>query len=673
MMPRFAIATIALLALGVIAACAPDSAEEKPQAVSDTDEASSPQARAAEQSASSTGTGTISGEDRHQLTSKRAAEPRSTEGYPDRRGQAMPGKRPDPAKKTAAPTVPPTSEAGRPGSSQNRLAQAAASASDFTVFRNTVTGTSGTSAVEPTAANDRNGVLVTGNFYANVSRDNGLTFDATPLDPSANEVYGGFCCDQVAYAVDRGSYSLVFWLIQYRYKAAAQRNALKLRMFRGRSDLLDKEDSCSWNFEPQRDFERDTKQWLDFNQVSHTSKYLYITTNVRDADKATLPQVDTNDPRVGGLIFRIALDDLDDGNCKIDYRYWYEKGNPYISPVQNAGSTMYLATHVPGFLEGDNLRIYSIADSSTDLKKKDKDIENFKDIDGHCPLPDGKNPCKDAHNGRMSGFRSGNTIGWLWMGDEDKHFPFPHVRAAVFETGTLKKVLEHQIWSNDFAWQLPTVGVNQKGDLGVILYAMGGGRFPKVQGFILTDPRNWSGIQMNAIAPSTSGADADGWGHYASVRPYGNCTDTYLGSAYTSEGGVQRGRLVWFGRKNDGCADLAVTTLLALPTKVTRGNILSITQITRNIGSATASASTTRYYLSRDATKSSDDIRLNAETSVPALSAENSVTGPVASATVPTNLSGEYRLFACADDRSAVSEITDTNNCFLGVQTITVQ
>jgi hypothetical protein len=217
------------------------------------------------------------------------------------------------------------------------------------------------------------------------------------------------------------------------------------------------------------------------------------------------------------------------------------------------------------------------------------------------------------------------------------------------------------------------VGVNQKGDLGVILYAMGGGRFPKVQGFILTDPRNWSGIQMNAIAPSTSGADADGWGHYASVRPYGNCTDTYLGSAYTSEGGVQRGRLVWFGRKNDGCADLAVTTLLALPTKVTRGNILSITQITRNIGSATASASTTRYYLSRDATKSSDDIRLNAETSVPALSAENSVTGPVASATVPTNLSGEYRLFACADDRSAVSEITDTNNCFLGVQTITVQ
>lgn len=611
-----------------------------------------------------TGTGTIAGEMRRDLTMRGTPSPRFPGSSPRPLRQARTADPRELAEASFAPTVPPTAEGTAPARSPDRHTRAVNAADNFTIFRNTIAGTSTANAVEPTAANDRNGILVTGNFYANISRDNGLTFDSQPLDPSADEVYGGFCCDQVAYAVDRGASSLVFWLIQYWYDPSAQRNALKLRLFRGRSDLLSKSDSCNWNFEPQRNFELDANLWFDFNQVSHTSRFLYITTNVRDADKE-------NNPRIGALIFRISLDDLDDADCNIGYRYWYEEGHPYITPVQNAGSTMYFATHVPGALEGDNLRIYSIADSATKLEKTDKDIANFKDIDGNCPLPDSQDPCEDQHSGRMSGFRSGNTIGWLWMGDEDKDFPFPHVRVAVFETGTLNKIVEHQIWNTDFAWQLPSVGVNQQGHLGVLLYAMGGGRFPKVQGFILTDPRNWSNIQMNAIASSTSGAD--GWGHYGSVRPYGNCPDTFLGSAYTSEGGEQKGRLVWFGRAADGCADLAVTALLALPTTLARGERLAITQITRNIGSAAAGASTTRFYLSRDGTQSADDMLLSAETAVPSLGAGGSVTGPVAEATIPSSASGSYRLLACADDRSVVSEITDTNNCYLGAQTITVE
>ena len=621
-------------------------------------------ARPEAKSGNRTGLGSLTGDTRPIRRLRQQPAARESAAAPTTPTQAKPVAAAEREEASFAPTVPPTAE-GATG--QTATTRAAAS---FTVFRNTVAGTSGSTAVEPTAANDRNGVLVTGNFYANTSDDSGLTFNDEPLDTDADEVYGGFCCDQVAYAVDRGDYSLVFWLIQYRYDPGAQRNALKLRLFRGRSTLLSQADSCNWNFEPKRNFELDDEQWFDFNQVSHTAKYLYVTTNVRDADEAPDPADASNDPRVGALIFRIALDDLDDGDCHIDYRYWYEEGTPYISPVQNAGSTMYLGAHVPGFVEGDNLRIYSVADSSTELDKKDKDVSNYKDIDGDCPLPDGQDPCEDQHDGRMSGFRSGSTIGWLWMGDQDNGFPFPHVRVAVFETGSLDKVLEHQIWSRDFAWQLPTVGVNQQGDLGVLLYAMGGGRFPRVQGFILTDPRNWSSIQMNAIAASTSGAD--GWGHYGSVRAYGNCPDTFLGSAYTSEGSTRKGRFIWFGQSGDGCADLSVTGLLAIPAGIARGETLSMTQVTRNIGSASAGASTTRFYLSRDGAKSDDDILLGAGTAVPSLVANGSVVGPPASATIPTSANGAYRIVACADDRTVVSEITDTNNCYTNTQTITV-
>ena len=98
-----------------------------------------------------------------------------------------------------------------------------------------------------------------------------------------------------------------------------------------------------------------------------------------------------------------------------------------------------------------------------------------------------------------------------------------------------------------------------------------------------------------------------------------------------------------------------------------------MTQITRNIGSATAGASSTRFYLSRDTSKSSEDILLPAETAVPSLVRGGSVTGPAATAIIPSSASGVYRILACADDRAVVTEITDTNNCFVGVQSVTVK
>ena len=623
---------------------------------------------------SRSGTGTIQGAVRRVRTrAANASPPPRPRGYPERERDRKAAPSTTNARVRSDPASSPTgnSDPLPPPETIEEGSEAATSRSSWVVFRNTVVGTSTASAVEPNAANDRNGILVTGNFYANTSSDNGMTVASEALDTDDDEVYGGFCCDQVAYAVDRGSYSLVFWLLQYRYDSGDHRNALKLRMFKGRSSLLSQSDTCNWNFEPARNFELEPKQWFDFNQISHTSKFLYITTNVRDAAEASDPGDSSNDPRVGGLIFRIDLDDLDDGDCNISYRYWYEEGHPYISPVQNAASTMYLATHVSGFFEGAKLRIYSIADGSTSLEEKDKNITNYKDIDGNCPLPDGNDPCEDQHDGRMSGFRSGSTIGWLWMGDEDSEFPFPHVRVAVFETGTLDKVLEHQIWSNNFAWQLPSIGVNQSGNLGVVLYAMGGGRFPRAEGFILDDPRNWNGTQMHTIASSTSGTD--GWGHYGSVRPYGNCPGTFLASVYTSEGGSQKGRLVWFGKESDGCADLNVSAVMVLQASLSRGDLLSMTQVTRNIGSATAGASTTRYYLSRDTEKSSDDILLPAESAIPQLVRNGSVTGPAVTAIIPSSASGSYHVLACADDRALISEISDTNNCFAGTQTVTVK
>ena len=80
-----------------------------------------------------------------------------------------------------------------------------------------------------------------------------------------------------------------------------------------------------------------------------------------------------------------------------------------------------------------------------------------------------------------------------------------------------------------------------------------------------------------------------------------------------------------------------------------------------------------RFYLSRDTSKSSDDILLAEDTAIPSLVRGGSVTGPVANAIIPSSASGAYRVIACADDRAVISEISDTNNCFAGTQTVNVK
>ena len=98
---------------------------------------------------------------------------------------------------------------------------------------------------------------------------------------------------------------------------------------------------------------------------------------------------------------------------------------------------------------------------------------------------------------------------------------------------------------------------------------------------------------------------------------------------------------------------------------------MSITQVTRNIGSASAAASNTRFYLSRDKTKSDDDILLGG-TRIPSLVRGGLFSGTATITTIPSSATGVYHIIACADDREVIKEISDTNNCVAGVMKVTI-
>ena len=94
------------------------------------------------------------------------------------------------------------------------------------------------------------------------------------------------------------------------------------------------------------------------------------------------------------------------------------------------------------------------------------------------------------------------------------------------------------------------------------------------------------------------------------------------------------------------------------------GGPLGVADTVQNLGLGAAKASTTRYYLSADTVKSTNDILLIGSRAVPSLApgASSNADGAV---TIPTSTPlGFYHLLACADDAKVLAENDETNNCF---------
>jgi hypothetical protein len=633
-------------------------------------------------------------------------------GEGERSGDAAPGPATAPTADTAGDgpldsrrrSDPPNPPAPKPGGRVGILGAprpaGSKAADDFTLFRSTpvAQGTGITTATgEPSVANDRNAVLFTGNFHAAVSGDNGLSWSY--LNPATQfpSVDGGFCCDQVAYAVDRGPYSLVFWLLQYSNDGVVNptdgaNGRLRLVVYQGRDELLEQSDYCTMTFKPS-DFGFPANTWFDFNQMSHTREYLYISskvqTNLGDPDG----DGQFNSQFQNGVVWRMRLDDLDSDDCRPTFSYVGGTGagfNPAL--VQGAGdeTTMHWASHGS---TTTTLQITRLDDSASTAYIHTKTIASYlstqrppaaASLNGNCVLPDGTDPCLRINDAVNIGWTNagGNIVGWFWNVRQGSGYPFPHVRGARFLVAAKadQSPVRHDepdIWSPDHAFFYPTVGVNDAGDLGITVYRAGNGKLISARAALVDSVNpNIDSLSFNGIVTSDSGVANNTWGDYQSVRPYGNCTGSFVASVHSMQGGSANGnaehRFAWFGREDEGCADLAMVDVAAYRVDLNEGESLLIGSTTRNIGSGNAGESRTRFYLSRNASKSPDDLLLDDPAVLPVLGRGVSY-GDLAAPPVPPAADGTYHVLACADDREKVDEISDTNNCVAAPETVTVE
>ena len=106
--------------------------------------------------------------------------------------------------------------------------------------------------------------------------------------------------------------------------------------------------------------------------------------------------------------------------------------------------------------------------------------------------------------------------------------------------------------------------------------------------------------------------------------------------------------------------DLVVTSF-TVPSKAGAGATIVVSDTTTNQGGGGAPATSTRFYLSTNATLEAGDTQLPGGHAVPALAA-GAADSSATSLTVPALTAGTYYLIAKADDDNAVVESRETNN-----------
>ena len=579
-----------------------------------------------------------------------------------------------------APTVGGGGVAGRPPGSVGggpvvRGAQWAhartTAASDFRVFRRTPVltgsavvssgGTVSTSSTnEPTVSNDRNALFFTGNWYTAWSENGGITWSY--IDPAVDigTRAGGFCCDQVTISVPRDGFNMVLWNLQYSRDANGN-NAIRILRFNGRSDVGSLS-YCSWTIAPSW-AGYGANRWFDFEILAASEDWLYITSNVFDTSNPAAFQ--------GSQVIRLNLDDLED--CVDARATRWSRSEYHVRSVEGAGSTMYMGA----IADSNTLRLFSVADSSNTLSTVDRDVASFNSssnlttdaADATCTAPDGTNPCGRFLGDINAGYRSGSEVGLLWTQDINTSagLPFPSTRVARFRTSDLTLTGGTTIWNSNYAWALPTVTVNSRGDKGGTVQVLGGTQNTQTQAFLIDSiTPNWNPLPNATVRVGTNGPAGNRWGDYFGIQPMRGCSQTFLAAyAYMSGGTANAntvGESAWFGREGDGCPDLIVPSLsLTIPSGLKGGGSVSAADTTQNIGGWTMPASETAFYLSRNNSVGSSDTRVG-ERAVGSLAAGAQSAGTTA-VSLPGYAWGSYYLIACADDGDPTDEVSDTNNC----------
>ena len=198
-----------------------------------------------------------------------------------------------------------------------------------------------------------------------------------------------------------------------------------------------------------------------------------------------------------------------------------------------------------------------------------------------------------------------------------------------------------------------------------------------INSFTATDDVGVTGY-MVTNSSTTPTASASGWStsaptSYTFSSSTTSGTKTLYAWAKDAAGNVSASKSASVTLSIAGTPDLIISAVSNTATTITASaRSFSITDTTKNQGTASAAASATKYYLSTTTSKTSSSVLLSGTRSVAALAAGGTSSGSV-TVKVPSGITRTtYYAIACADDNAVVSESNESNNCKASSSRITV-
>jgi hypothetical protein len=428
---------------------------------------------------------------------------------------------------------------------------------DFTLFMNravTPVGASTSTIGEPSVAINRDIAFCTGNWYAALSEDSGMTW--TYVNPSTRfpASDGGFCCDQRTIYVP--SHDLTVWLLQYDQGGVNLNNRYRIAAARGRNALK----ANSWiyaDFTPGMFGHGQLGKWLDFPDLAYGQDHLYVSTNVFGSGPGA----------IDAIVWRVDLNDMQNNSS---WSYVYQRNTLSLGGgysyrfTQGAVSSMWFATHA----SNSDLRIYSWPESSNTITFYDRGIAAFGTGSSLSITPDGYNWMGRADTRTLGGYITGSEIGFLWNVPQNFSSRLqPYVRVSRFLRSGVTYIADHDIWNSTRAFGYPCVTTNANSHMGGTIAFGGTTTYPAVLAFMVdADSSVWAPLDTATVRIGSNGPSRQVWGDYFSVQRHPVKPETWIASGMTMQGGNANGdsepRYVWFGRERDdpGTVSLSVSS-----------------------------------------------------------------------------------------------------------------
>ncbi len=398
------------------------------------------------------------------------------------------------------------------------------------------------SSVEPSAANNRDTVWQTGNWFAALSKDSGQTFTYVSPYTFFPAVDGGFCCDQRVEYVR--SHDLTVWYMQNSYSSTTGVGSVRVAVAPGREALrsLDPNDWTRYVFDPTR-FGYPINHWFDFPDVSSDDTWFYWTSNVFRRNS------DGTNTSIAAVCVRMDLADMQAGRPVSFSTFRGDVGNngggfSYRLANGGDGSSMFWADTVTS----STIRIWEW--DAAGVTWLDRSIASFTSTTSSCPGPDGRDWLGKA-TGRIRGaWGKSSEIGFVWTCNAQSGRPNAYLRMARFRSSDRSLIAEDDVWSNTLCFAYGAADTNSNGDIGLVAAIGSATTFVHTSATIIDSYQPWgSSLSFVSMGAGTAGPDNNRWGDYYDVQRNWVDQRTFVGTGHAmTSPSASTSRYVWFGR-----------------------------------------------------------------------------------------------------------------------------